>query len=707
MKLDILDIAVLAVILLITVAFFTKGALWGVEEERYPGDGKDFGKLGGIGGAGGPSSRDIMRKMEKNDKNVVIFYGSQTGTAEDYASRVAKEASSRYGLKTMVADVDNFDFENLDTFPEDKVMGFVMATYGEGEPTDNAVAFFEFLTSPDVTFSNEEVAESKPLRNLNYVLFGLGNSTYEFFNQVGRQLDETLTRLGAHRIGPYGEGDDGNGTMEEDYLAWKDELFLAWKSEKNLEEHEAVYEPTIEIVEELDISREDATVFVGEPNRKHLDGDSFAPFNATNPYLAKVTHTRELFNSPTRNCIHLELDLTESGLRYTTGDHLAFWPQNSNEEIDRFLRVFGLDRKKHDVINVKKLDPTAKIGFPVPTTYDTVVRYYLEINGPVSRQLISSIAIFAPNEDARKRAMALGSDKVLFHNEVTSHYLNTARLLESISNGAVWDKVPFSFMIESLQHLIPRYYSISSSSLVDKNTISITAVVESIKPEQSDHVLKGVATNYIFDIKKSIVDNEKALSYNISGPRGKYIRSACTRVPIHVRHSNFKLPSKPTKPIIMIGPGTGVAPFRGFVHERAQQARNGVPIGKALLFFGCRNSKEDNLYAEEWARYSEPAPEGTTEFSEYNFLQVFNAFSREGPTKVYVQHRLEENAKLINTLLKEGAFFYVCGDANKMARDVQATLARIISQERDVPLKKAEELIKSMKAQNIYQEDVW
>lgn len=705
MQLDVLDIGVLAAVLLITLAFFTKGTLWGVEDERYPGDGKDFGNLSGLGGSS--SSRDIIEKLKKNDKNVVIFYGSQTGTAEDYASRVAKEASSKYGLKTMVADVDNFDFENLDQFPQDQVVGFVMATYGEGEPTDNAVSFFEFITSPDVTFSNEEDASSKPLKNLNYVIFGLGNSTYEFFNQVGRQLEKSLQDLGAHRIGPYGEGDDGNGTMEEDYLEWKDEMFSSWKTEKNLEEHEAVYEPTIEIIEELDTSIDDPTVYVGEPNKKHLDGEPSSPFNANNPYLAKVGHTRELFNSSSRNCIHLELDITDSGVRYTTGDHLAFWPQNSNDEVSRFLKIFGLEHKKNDVINIKKLDPTAKIPFPVPTTYDTVVRYYLEINGPVSRQLINSVAPFAPSEEAKKRAIAFGSDKVLFANEVTAHYLNTARLLEKISDGAIWEKVPFSFMIESLQHLQPRYYSISSSSLVDKNTISITAVVESVKPVESDHVLKGVATNYILDIKKSIIDGEKSLTYNISGPRGEYMGNGVTRVPIHVRHSNFKLPSKPNKPIIMIGPGTGVAPFRGFIHERAQQARNGTPIGPALLFFGCRNSKEDNLYSDEWEKFSRESSQDASDLTEQNFLQVYNAFSREGPEKIYVQHRLQENGKYINKLLKEGAFLYVCGDANRMARDVQATLAKLISEEREIPLKKAEELIKSMKAQNVYQEDVW
>lgn len=713
-QVDILDIAVLVVILLGTALYLSWGTLFGSKsvspDEKYK---NGFGKSSSSPTSA--DSRDITATLEKNEKDVIIFYGSQTGTAEDYASRLAKEASQVYGLKTMTASLEDYDFENLDTIPSTKIVGFVLATYGEGEPTDSAFSFFEYITAEGVEFS-----QGSSLENLKYIVFGLGNSTYEHYNAVGRKINGALKELGATRIGPYGEGDDGSGTMEEDYLAWKDDLFSIWKEAEGLEEREAVYEPVLKVVPLEDA--DESTVYLGEPNKSHLLHTAKPPYTATNPYIAPIVKARELFNSPDRNCIHLELDISNSGLKYLTGDHLALLPQNSDEEVTRFLKIFSLANKKNEVIDVKTLDPTTKVPFPVPTTYDAVVRYHLEINGPVSRQFLSSIAPFAPTEEAKKTAQRLGSSKEDFAAEVGKLYLNIARILGDISKGQPWD-VPFSFIVESVNRIVPRYYSISSSSKETPNTISITAVVESIRPKGTDHVLKGVATNYILDLKNALDGTKNtdpsAVHYQIKGPRGILDGK---NVFAYVRHSSFKLPSNPKKPVIMIGPGTGVAPFRGFVHERAHVASQGTPVGPTLLFFGCRSSKDDFLYQEEWAKYSQDTPkdlqgfveaqaEASTENKKYlndtSFLKVVTAFSREGPKKVYVQHRLEENAKLVNTLLKQGAFFYVCGDAMRMARDVQTTLIKIISQERGISLIKAEEIVKNMRTQNLYQEDVW
>lgn len=702
-QLDILDIVVLAVIILATGAYFTKGSLWAVEDltEKYN---SGFGAATGSG-----DDRNIVSSLEENGKDVIIFYGSQTGTAEDYASRVAKEASQKYGLKTMTADIEGYDFENLDKIPEDKVIVFVMATYGEGEPTDNAVQFYEFITGDDVEFS-----EGPSLENLKYVIFGLGNSTYEHYNFIGRELDKKLQALGAHRIGAYGEGDDGTGTMEEDYISWKEELFPIWQQEENLEEHEAVYEPILEISESEESGD---SVFLGEHNKGQLGGIVKGPFSVSNPYPAPITAARELFGAPGRNCIHMEFDISNSGLKYNTGDHLALISQNSDLEVTNFLSVFGLEEKRNNVIDVKVLDPTAKAPFPTPTTYDAAVRYHLEINGVVSRQLMSSIAPFAPTDDAKKTAMRLGSSKDEFATEIVHKYYNLARALNSISGGVPWTNVPFSFIAESVNKLVPRYYSISSSAKQNPGTISITAVVESVKPAGCDHLLKGVATNYVLNIKHHLEGKDNtdpdSVKYQIQGPRNSL---GGNKVPVFVRHSNFKLPSNPQKPIIMIGPGTGVAPFRAFVHERAHLASKGTPIGPALLFFGCRSSKEDFLYQNEWAQYSAGTPKDLKSYlldsereplTETSFLQVSTAFSREGAEKVYVQHRLRENAELVNTFLKNGAFFYVCGDAMRMARDVQSTLIDIISEQRGIPRNKAEDVVKNMRTQNLYQEDVW
>ena len=595
-QLDTLDIVVLAALLLGTVAYFTKGTYWGVTADPY---GSSLAGANGAAKAG--KSRNIIEKLEESDKNCVVFYGSQTGTAEDYASRISKEGHSRFGLKTMVADLEDYDFDNLDTFPDDKLAVFVLATYGEGEPTDNAVEFYEFMGSEDISFSEGGGADDKPLANLKYVAFGLGNNTYEHYNSMVRNVDKYLTKLGATRLGAAGEGDDGAGTMEEDFLAWKEPMWAAVSEKMGLEEREAAYDPVFEITEKDDLTPEHDTVYLGEPNKNHLEGKQKGPFNANNPYIAPIVESAEIFTAKDRNCLHMEISIAGSNLSYTTGDHIAIWPNNAGKEVDRVFKVLGKEHKRHTVIAVKGLDPTAKVPFPSPTTYDAAIRFHMEIGAAVSRQLVSGLAQFAPNEEIKAEMTKLGSDKDYFKEKVTNRHLNLAQLLEIEGKGQAWTKLPFSFLIEGLVKIQPRYYSISSSSLVQKDKISITAVVESIEKPGNPHVLKGVTTNYLLALKQKQHGDPSpdphGLKYAITGPRNKYDG---IHVPVHVRHSNFKLPSDPSKPIIMVGPGTGVAPFRGFVQERAAQAKAGQNVGKTVLFFGCRKRSEDFLYEKEW-----------------------------------------------------------------------------------------------------------
>ncbi|KAK8208074.1 hypothetical protein M8818_004112 [Zalaria obscura] len=692
-QLDTLDIVVLAALLLGTIAYFTKGTYWAVAKDPYAGS------LANGSAGKATKSRNILEKMDETGKNCVVFYGSQTGTAEDYASRLAKEGSSRFGLKTMTADLEDYDYENLDTFPEDKVAMFVLATYGEGEPTDNAVEFYEFISSEDVSFSEGASAEDKPLSNLKYVTFGLGNNTYEHYNSMVRNVAKFLDRLGATRIGDAGEGDDGAGTMEEDFLAWKEPMWKALTESMGLEEREAVYEPVFEVTEREDMDAESDEVYLGEPNKNHLEGKQKGPFNAHNPYIAPIAESKELFTVKDRNCLHMEIDISGSNLSYTTGDHIAVWPTNAGKEVDRFLNILGLKEKRHTVIAIKGLDATAKLPFPSPTTYDAAVRYHMEICAPVSRQFVSQLAAFSPNDNIKAEMAKIGSDKDYFQDEVYSKNYNIAQLLEFLSQGQKWEKIPFSLFMEGLHKIQPRYYSISSSSLVQKDKISITAVVESIEIPGAPNVVKGVTTNYLLALKQKQHGDPHpdphGLDYAITGPRNKYDG---IHVPVHVRHSNFKLPSDPSKPIIMVGPGTGVAPFRGFVQERAEQAKNGENVGKTMLFFGCRKKAEDFIYEKEWEQYKQ-------DMGDAFFIDV--AFSREGAKKVYVQHRMKDFAKEINELLEQKAYFYVCGDAANMAREVNTVLAQIISEQRGVPESKGEEIVKAMRANNSYQEDVW
>ncbi|CDK26973.1 unnamed protein product [Kuraishia capsulata CBS 1993] len=686
MALDLLDVGVLALIVLGLTVYLTKGIFWG----------QNSGASAGVSASTG--SRNLVEVLKQTNKKALVFYGSQTGTAEDYATKYAKELQSRFSIPTICADLSDYDFDNLNEVhevPGFTFITFLMATYGEGEPTDDAGDFFSYLDD-----------ECENLENLKFACFGLGNSTYEIYNAMGKRTVARLTELGATLIGELGEGDDGQGTMDEDYLAWKDSLFEVLREELHLEEHDVSYEPGLAVIENSALSSESASVSLGEPDSKYVNPQSeeqlraltLGPFDHSHPYLAPVTSSKELFNSETRHCIHAEFDLSGTNLRYSTGDHLAIWPSNSLENTAKFLSVLGISEKKDTVIDIKSLDSTVHSVIPSPTTYAAVVGHYLEISGPVSRQFLKMVVPFAPDAESKSKASALADSKELFHNEVTEKYLNIADALSYISNGKPWSSIPFSFVIESIAHLQPRYYSISSSSLSEKQTVHVTAVVEWERPNGSDHDVTGVATNLLWNIQleqSGISKVKPPVTYDLEGPRGKF---APLKLPIHIRRSTFKLPTNPATPVIMVGPGTGVAPFRGFLRERVKQVENGVSVGKTILFYGSRSSKEDFLYKDEFPQYSKKLGDK---------FELITAFSRETSKKVYVQHKMAEKAAEIDQLLKQNAFFYVCGDASKMARDVQSTLVEILKSQRKLSESVASEMVRNFKVSNRYQEDVW
>ncbi|GAA5975291.1 hypothetical protein JCM11641_005925 [Rhodosporidiobolus odoratus] len=674
------------------------------------------GKTGANSGTMGAvdTGRDFVAHMKLAKKQVVIFYGSQTGTAEDYGTRIAKEIKARYGLSSLVSDPEDFDFENLDEVPEDHLVIFVMATYGEGEPTDNAVPLMDFLKE-DPQFSN-----GGGLDNLKYVVFSLGNSTYEHFNAIGRLLDERLTSLGAHRVGPRGEGDDDK-SMEEDYLAWKDEMFESIQSELGWEEGAGGDIADFEVKELNEVDQ--AKVYLGELSARALTGTR-GVFDAKNPYAAPLIKAKELFEDGERNCIFAEFDITDSGIRYQTGDHIAIWPLNPDAEVNRLLAVLGLTDKKDQPIDVKSLDPAlAKVPFPVPTTYGTVLRHYLDISAAASRQTVGSLAKFAPNDEARTMLEKLGSDKAYYHERVGTKYLRLSEVLVLAAADApkagytVWP-IPFDRIVGALSRLQPRFYSISSSPKLYPNSIHVTAVVLKYEPVPGANQVFGVGTNYLLNLKQAAHNTligqpskreEGAPVYNLEGPRGKYKKGEVFAAPIHVRRSNFRLPTSPKIPIVMIGPGTGVAPFRAFIQDRvalARKAKEKDPVnalkdwGTIDLFYGCRRSTWDFLYQDEWDAY---AAELDGKF------KMHCAFSREeGQPKVYVQELLKAEGERIGKGLTEGkGYAYICGDAGNMAKAVERELAVLLGNAKGGSLEDGEKELKLLKDRNRLLLDVW
>ncbi|KAI9488586.1 hypothetical protein BDB00DRAFT_772242 [Zychaea mexicana] len=648
--------------------------------------------------------RNFVKLMQQQNRQVIFFYGSQTGTAEDYASRLAKECSQKYGVSCMAADIELYDMTFMDSVPSENLVVFVMATYGEGEPTDNAVDFWELLTSEEPEFS-----ESSTLENLRYIVFGLGNKTYEHYNSVSRILDSKLTELGAKRLGERGEGDD-DASLEEDFLAWQEGMWPVFCEAMGVDESSAQSGPRQAMfsVQELD-AVDRAALFLGELGEwtkpEQLLQQTIT-HDAKHPYQAPIAVSRDLFtDSADRHCLHLEIDLSKSNMSYQTGDHIAIWPTNNEIEVHRLAAVLGLSDKLDTAVMVEALDNTAskKHPFPVPTTYRALFRHYLDICAPASRQTLMTLVEYAPTESSKEALRQLASDKDVYRLKVGDAIRNLAEVLElcqdddegttTVSPG-FFSTVPFDLIIESVSRLQPRYYSISSSSSTSPKSVAVTAVTLSYQPTKEERTVYGVNTNYLWRIHSP--EDNSVPYYDLNGPRNTLIDK---KVPVHIRRSPFKLPRNTKLPVIMVGPGTGVAPFRGFVHERVyQKQQQGKEVGPTVLFYGCRHPSQDFLYKEEWPQLFEALGEDS---------RLITAFSRETDRKVYVQHRLKEHGEQMWQYIEQGAYIYVCGDAKNMARDVQQTFVQFAQSFGQRTEQQAQDYVKNLRSSGRYQEDVW
>ncbi|KAL5313335.1 hypothetical protein ACEPPN_019068 [Leptodophora sp. 'Broadleaf-Isolate-01'] len=641
-------------------------------------------------------TRNIKRKLDLTQKQCVIFYGSQTGTSEKLAAILSKEALARFGIDCLVANLEDFDYDDLLSLPEDKVAIFLLATYGEGEPTDNAIAFDRYSNSLG---GRIELAAT----SLHYAAFGLGSSSYAQFNAMIRRVDSALNGIGATRIGDVGVGDDGKGTLEDDFLIWKDNTLPLLAQKLGFSERENKFVPTFSIEANGTPS---ADTFLGEPNKAQLRGRFRGPYSALNPLPAPIAYAQQVFVSGDRRCLHMEFDIQNTTLTYETGDHLAVWPSNADIEVARFLEVFGLQEHKATQITIQSADPTVNIPLPTNTTYEAAARYYLEICAPVTRHMLTLVTKFAVDEQVRSKLVRLTTDYEAFQRDVKGRHLNLVQLLQLFSPS--WSQLPFSLLLENMRKLQPRYYSISSSSLASKKTIAITAVVESQKQIDWTHEFNGVATSYLLSQaqkhnpvllagqgqkKGQIID-----THTLSGPRGIFTRPTS---PVHVRRSKFHLPSDSSIPVIMIGPGTGVAPFRAFTQERAFQSRHGKKVGRTVLFYGCRRHDEDFLYESEWKELKQAFQPG--------IFDMYVAFSREG-SKEYVQHKIVQQAEEIRKLLiEQGSRVYICGDAKRMAKDVFETMTRVVAEDAQFrgDIQGAEMYLRDLKKVNRWSEDVW
>jgi NADPH-ferrihemoprotein reductase len=597
-------------------------------------------------------------------KNLIVFYGSQTGTAEEFAGRLAKEGH-RYGLRGMVADLEECDMEELPKLKEieNSLAIFCMATYGEGDPTDNAQEFYDWIKDTD-----------EDLNGLRYAVFALGNKTYEHYNAVGRLVDGLLEKLGADRVFERGEGDD-DANIEEDFVTWKDKLWPAVCEKFGLEasaEDESFRDYHYEVHENPDMDR----VYTGEMGKLKSYERCKPPFDLKNPYLAPILINRELHKSGDRSCMHIELDISGTRIRYSAGDHVAIYPTNNAIIVQKLADILQFDLDQvFSLINVDE-QASKKNPFPCPCSFRTALLHYVDITSPPRTHVLKEIAKYGTEQtevDALLK-MASGSEegKSKYNEWIIKDHRSIVEVLEDMPSVCP----PIDHLLELLPRLHARYFSISSSPRMYPDSIHITAVLVDYNTRVGRHV-EGVATSWLATKKPN--------------------ENCPPRVPMFVRKSNFRPPVRAISPSIMIGPGTGLAPFRGFIQERSVLVKQGQRIGDMLLFFGCRKKAEDYLYEEELENYLK---EGT-------LAALHVAFSRDQEHKIYVTHLLKDNKEAVWKLLNDGGHVYVCGDARNMARDVHNTLVQICQESGSMSEVEAEGYIKTLSTKGRYSVDVW
>ncbi|XP_034785516.1 NADPH-dependent diflavin oxidoreductase 1 isoform X6 [Pan paniscus] len=531
---------------------------------------------------------------------LLVLFGSQTGTAQDVSERLGREARRRR-LGCRVQALDSYPVVNLINEP---LVIFVCATTGQGDPPDNMKNFWGFIFRKNLP--------STALCQMDFAVLGLGDSSYAKFNFVAKKLHRRLLQLGGSALLPVCLGDD----QHELGLPSKFTLLFLQEAPSTGSEGQRVAHP-----------------------------GSQEPPSESKPFLAPmISNQRVTGPSHFQDVRLIEFDILGSGISFAAGDVVLIQPSNSAAHVQRFCQVLGLDPDQLFMLQPREPDVSSPTRLPQPCSMRHLVSHYLDIASVPRRSFFELLACLSLHELEREKLLEFSSAQ---GQEELFEYCNRPRrtILEVLCDFPhTAAAIPPDYLLDLIPAIRPRAFSIASSLLIHPSRLQILVAVVQFQTRLKEP-RRGLCSSWLASLDPG------------QGP---------VRVPLWVRPGSLAFPETPDTPVIMVGPGTGVAPFRAAIQERVAQGQTGN-----FLFFGCRWRDQDFYWESEWQ-----------ELEKRECLTLIPAFSREQEQKVYVQHRLRELGSLVWELLDhQGAYFYLAGNAKSMPADVSEALMSIFQEE--------------------------